>query len=359
MEQNRYYIRVSPESLLTDISQQTYSGVTFGVYSAMTSILSGGTNGDSLLTGLTIPLLFTQKFNDIGFYSPFDGFILQKDVVNNFVYSGNPSNNYELFLFNTSSQFKKFLQLASYSVNWGDGTNSTVSSQSPNYVSHIYPSTPSGYTITLTQTNPWGVTEVSQTIQTPLSGVTITNPQGNITFTPQGGNWSGIPLNYNYIFTGDSENTVQQQTSNNFTTTPFIVSGYTTSKLNELKLYGSVKFDPSVVVKKFGQDYGQVLSINPNYTSYTIDNVTYFDTPNGKTTFVLNSSGITSDMIIATGITKQEVLMNVVDSPEIQSEIFIQRGKNSAFEALQRIGEVDNIGDLVRYGYGFFKINEQ
>lgn len=359
MEQEQYYIKVSPESLLTNISQQTLSGVTFGVYSAMTALLSGGTNGDSLLTGLTIPILFTQKFNDIGFYSPFDGFILQKDVVNNFVYSGNPSSVYQLLLYNTSSQFKKFLQLSSYEVDWGDGTTNIITTTSPNAVSHTYPPTPSGYTVTLTQTNPWGITQVSQTVQSPFSGVTISNPQGNITFTPQGGNWSGIPLNYDFIFTGDSENVVSQQTSNNFTSVPFVVTGYTSSKLDELKLYGTVKYDPSVIVKKFGQDYGQVLSINPSYTSYTIDNVTYFDYANGKTVFVLNSSGLTSNMLVATGITKEEVLMNVVDSPEIQSEIFIQRGKNSAFEALQRIGEVDNLGDLVRYGYGFFKINEQ
>ena len=72
---------------------------------------------------------------------------------------------------------------------------------------------------------------------------------------------------------------------------------------------------------------------------------------------MVESSGITSNEIIATGITKQEVLLDFVMSPEIQSEIFIERGKNSAFEGLQRLGEVDNMGDLNSYGYGFFKFN--
>ena len=85
----------------------------------------------------------------------------------------------------------------------------------------------------------------------------------------------------------------------------------------------------------------------------------YFDYPNGKTTYIIESSGITSDMITAEPITKEEVLFGVVSSPEIQSQIFIDRGKNSAFEGIQRLGEVDNIGDLVSYGYGFFKIKEQ
>jgi hypothetical protein len=44
-------------------------------------------------------------------------------------------------------------------------------------------------------------------------------------------------------------------------------------------------------------------------------------------------------------------------APEIQSGVYIERGKYSGFEPLQRLGEVDNFGDLKRYGYGYFKIN--
>ena len=75
MNEEKYYIKISPESLKSDIFQKTYSGNTFGVYSAMTQVLSGGVNGNSLLTGLTIPIIFKQTFDDIGFYSGFDGFI--------------------------------------------------------------------------------------------------------------------------------------------------------------------------------------------------------------------------------------------------------------------------------------------
>ena len=53
-------------------------------------------------------------------------------------------------------------------------------------------------------------------------------------------------------------------------------------------------------------------------------------------------------------MTKDEALLNVVFQPDVQSNIFIERGKNSALERTERLGEVDNIGDLRRYGYGFF-----
>ena len=78
-----------------------------------------------------------------------------------------------------------------------------------------------------------------------------------------------------------------------------------------------------------------------------------------KLLIFIESNGITDNTVVAEPITKEEVLFGVVSSPEIQSQIFIDRGKNSAFEGIQRLGEVDNIGDLVSYGYGFFKIKEQ
>jgi|TARA_R110000868_G_scaffold216_10_gene2097 hypothetical protein len=355
MNEEKYYIKISPESLKSDIVEETLSGVTFGVYSAMTQILSGGTDGSSLLTGLTVPIVFNQTFDDMGFYSTFDGFLLQKDVVSNFIISGDPQNQFVVKLYNTSDQLKKFLKLSTYVINWGDGTVEPFTAIYPDFMEHTYPPLSSTYSVTLTQKNPWGVTNIIKKITIPNELVTINNPMGEITFTPQGGNWANIPINYDFIFTGDSENTVSAQTSNQ----TFIITGYTSSQLTNLKLYGPTKYNTSVVVKRNNENYGRVTEITDSYTAYTIQNVDYYDYTNGKTLFVLESSGITDNMIVADPITKEEVLFGVVSSPEIQSQIFIDRGKNSAFEGIQRLGEVDNIGDLVSYGYGFFKIKEQ
>jgi hypothetical protein len=48
--------------------------------------------------------------------------------------------------------------------------------------------------------------------------------------------------------------------------------------------------------------------------------------------------------------------LNVAFEPEIQSNVFIERGKNSGLERIMRLGEIDNIGDLQKYGYGFFNV---
>ncbi len=65
MDEIRYSIVVSPENLKSDIFTETYSSDhgtnIFGIFSGMSYVLSGGTNGQSLLTGLTIPIFFTQK----------------------------------------------------------------------------------------------------------------------------------------------------------------------------------------------------------------------------------------------------------------------------------------------------------
>ena len=87
------------------------------------------------------------------------------------------------------------------------------------------------------------------------------------------------------------------------------------------------------------------------------NDINYVDFNNGKTLFLVNSSGLTTNDIVVSAITKDEILLDFVMDPEIQSDVFVERGKYSAVEGLQRLGEVDNLGDLIRYGYGYFKIN--
>ena len=84
---DRYNIIISPETIKGDISTITYSGTQVGYYKSMQTVLSSGPNGTSTLTGLTIPILLRQTTIDSGYFTPFDVNILQKDVVNNFIFS--------------------------------------------------------------------------------------------------------------------------------------------------------------------------------------------------------------------------------------------------------------------------------
>jgi hypothetical protein len=362
-----YRFIVSPETIKGDLFKVNYQGVEVGVYSAMTKVVSSGPNGSSLLTGLTVNVLLTQSAHDVGYYTPFDGAVLQKDVVSNFIFSATTGDPYTYYVYNTSNEFQKFLELSQYTLDWGDGSSiQIIDTFTPNNLSHTYPSSDSGYTITLKQTNPWGVTDVSKVVKTPFENVKIFNPKGVAFFTPKGGSWSATPISYDYIFSGDAVNVVSAQTSNNFTTVPFVVSGLTKSRINELKLYGTRPpveplFNPyfqiGTPVIANGQIWGSITNCDTGiFTAYTIQNVEYYDYADGTTIFFEQSSGFTDANLTAVPITKLESLLKVYDQPQIQTDVFIERGKNSAYERILRLGEVDNLGDLLNYGYGFFNV---
>jgi hypothetical protein len=364
-----YKIIVSPQTILGDVFlvnlkgenvPNDYDGETVGVYSGMSQVLSAGPNGSSLLRGLTVPILLRQTAVDAGYYTPFDGAVLQKDVVTNFIFSSTTNNPYRYQVFNTSSEFQKFLDLSTYTIDWGDGSSKDpITNYTPNSISHTYPTANKTYTITLEQANPWGIVKVSKTITTPYSNIIPNNPNGEAFFIPSGGNWVNTPISYDYIFSGDAVNEVQAQTSINYVVTPFTISGYTKSNITELELYGSVKYRLNYPVFKNGVEWGSICGITNDYTAYTVNNVNYYDFNDGTTIFFEESSGFTENNLTQVPITKEQVLLKSVDQPQIQSSIFIERGKNSAYERIQRLGEVDNLGDMINYGYGFFNITKK
>ena len=354
-----YNFIVSPENIERDLSVVNSNGISVGVYSGMSQIVSGNTYGTSLLTGLTVNILLTESAVDAGYYTPFDGAVMQKDVVSNFIFSSTTSDPYRVYVYNTSSEFQKFLDLSKYVINWGDGSQlQAVTAYTPSSISHVYPSANKTYTITLSQTNPWGVVKVEKNVTFPYSAVTIYNQQGTAYFTPAGGNWFGTPVSYDYIFSGDAVNVVSAQTTNNVEQVPFIVSGLTTSRVTELALYGSPKYQVGVPVIKNGEIWGAITNISAIYTAYTITGINFYDYADGTSIFFQESSGFTDSNLTAVPITKLESLLKVMDQPQIQTDVFLERGKNSAYERVQRLGEIDNLGDLLNYGYGFFNVQK-
>jgi hypothetical protein len=388
MTERTYHYRISPEVISNDLFLKNFSigfttnieqdeccsittptttrnnlGYTF-VYSSMTQILSGGTNGSSLLTGLTIPIFLTENTVDVGYYSVFDGIVGQQDVVTNFIFTGSTNEPYKCTLYNTSDvEFKKFLSFAEYRLDWGDGTIEILDPLITEY-QHIY-GINGTYIITLNGQGPWGENVVKKTINIPFTDNIISNPNGEAYFIPLGGNWSGIPISYEYIYSADSICDIDLQVSSNYTTVPFIVSGITNSRLPDLQVYGKKvelfqgKYLTDVMVTGTSGTIGIVYSppLGSTYIPYMIDGIDYYDYDD-FTLFFVQSSGITEDMIICSALTKNEVLLNVISETQIETDIYVERGKNSALEKVQRLGEVDNIGDLNKYGYKFFTVKK-
>lgn len=389
--EEKYYIKISPENVIGDLINVVYTANSYvitaitgnccfisvipkgvkietgstSVYS-MRKVLSAGPNGSSLFTGLTIPILIRQNNIDIGYYSVFDGAILQKNVVTNFVFSSDTRTPFKYFIYNTSEKDStNFLSSSEYRVNWGDGTEEDISNFTPNSHDHIYVNS-GKYVITLKQKTPWGLNTISKTISVPYIQTTIDDPFGEAFFTPNHGSWSATPISYKYIYPYDSDNLISNQITSNFINVPISISGFTKSRIEELKLYGPTKYEVGRIVKKNGIDFGQILVMDPisngvreRFTGYTIEGCDYLDFPDGTTVYLFDTSGLTIDWMVQSAMTKDEALMNVIFDPEIQSDVYIERGKNSALERIERLGEVDNVGDLENYGYGFFNFSVQ
>lgn len=334
-----YKIKISPESLSSIVKEITYSGNTFGVYTGMTSLLTSGVNGASSLTGLTIPILLTQDCVDIGYYSEFDGAIQQKETGLNYVFSAN--SEYEYCIYNTSI-LSSYTKGSEYEIYWGD--NSKVEPMIGVKSCHIYPKTNAKYVIKLTQKNNFGTNIISKTITIPFNKDKVSdNPNGTIEF---------IPISYDYIFTGDTGMDIDDYTYDSVVT----ITGYTKSNLIELSLYGEKPYKPGVDVSKDDSVYGRVTDINNSFTAYTIQDIKYVDYPFGVTTFEAKSKGLTKDTIKLVPITKNEALLKSVDEVQIFSNVFVERGKNSGYEKVQRLGEVKTLQDMEKYGYGYFKL---
>jgi len=392
MEDRQYYIKISPEVLQNKFKNVIYTGDSYNeehyyeiccdiytsgvtkyytgmttVYLTMEQILTGGTNGASLLTDLSVPIMLTETVTDFGYYSVFDGAIYQKDIMTNFLFTPDINNPMSCKFYNTSEiDLYPFLKDYVYTVDWGDGT--PTETVTPNMV-HTY--TDNGeFVITMSGTSLGVINVIKKTITIPFNPVTITDPKGVAHFSPINGSWSATPISYDYIFAGDEKCDENIHSSDVFTTLPFIVSGYTNSTINDLQCFGPAntlyagKFKLDEEVKIGDGIYGTVWTPNPNevYTAYTINDIDYYDYPTNigdseySTLFIVRSSGLTYSELVCSGLTKNEALINAIDEPEIQSDIFVERGQYSAFESIQRLNEVDNMGSLLKYGYGFFSI---
>ena len=60
-----------------------------------------------------------------------------------------------------------------------------------------------------------------------------------------------------------------------------------------------------------------------------------------------------------TDLTKEELDLGIVFPHEINNDVFIDRGINSVLENQIKLSEIKNLGQLERYGNGFFNVKNQ
>jgi hypothetical protein len=175
----------------------------------------------------------------------------------------------------------------------------------------------------------------------------------------------------------------------------FRISGYTDSKIEDLRSYNSsnpfqVGFDmeradyynyvnqlvkgvsrihsigePKIYVFDTPSDanLGQPSQVNGikyiEYSGETIQRLNNINTSIKLTQFSYVCEGINMTNSSLSAIRKEEYLFGVIFPPEVKSEVFIERGITSVMDKHLRLSEVKDLSQLARYGNGFYKLNKQ
>jgi hypothetical protein len=322
-----------------------------------------GNLGSSGNTTFQLPIYLEEKFDNLGVMVDFDGNVEQMEQFCNFTYSG---YNQTIYIYNTiNSERLKTIVDSKYTIDWGDGNTGTTNMPSISEISlpnssHIYGDSITGTTITITVKSAWGTDTVRRFITLPYKPNYGWYPSGDTKHTQFGELCFKVPYSNTGTTTGITQ--TQQYLFNYRDTTgktepaniSFMAVGK--SRLNEFKKYGN------------GGGYSIVLSYETtelgNYTGYTIDGLTYFDYSGGYTHITGTTSGTTdfpyvNEQVYKGMLTRNEILIGFIDEPQIYSDIFVERGKQSIIERNLRLGEIDNMGELEIYGGGYFKVKKQ
>lgn len=305
-----------------------------------------------------LPIYLEEKIDNMGVMSVFDGEIEQMNQYSNFSYSG---YNYTMTIYNTvNTNNLKTLVDSVFTINWGDGfisglTMPTISTTTLPYITHTYSSTPREITIEITIESPWNVESIKKSINLPFVNDYGWYPPGGTNF---GTLIYDVPSYELTDTTSITQDYLYDYRNITGTTEPTLVSfmGIGKSRLEQYRKYGTGNtFSIPTVTGT------TTLGI---YTGYTIDGLSYFDYSDGTTYITGTTSGTTevpyiNEEVYNGMLTREEFLIGFIDEPEIYSDIFIERGKQSVIERNIRLGEIDNVGELEIYGGGFFKVKKQ
>lgn len=234
-----------------------------------------------------------------------------------------------------------------FTISWGDGTPDeevpmpTVYDANLPFATHAYLLN-GDYEVEITVDSPWKVDKLKRIITIPLEEYSFPSDLGTLTFTVPYSN-PAIVETQDYLqdyreLTGATEDA------------PVSFLGIGKSRIDEFQLYGSSSYSG---VTEYYTDQGDLV------TGYTIDGLYYIDYSDGYTHITGSTASYYQDEIYQGMITRDEHLIGFLDTPQISSDIFVERGKQGVMEKNLRLGEIESTGELDIYGSGFFKIRKQ
>jgi len=298
----------------------------------------------------TFPIVLEQTVDNVGLYTPTDGGIGQLDTICNFVLLTNALNTTVILKDGMNTDKYSFLKGLTYVIYWGDGNSETFSVDG---ISHTHTYDVSDTTlpieVTMLFTTPWGNHREVKTINIPSTDTVIFNPAIR---TPE--------------FLGYDTNVVTY-----INTSGVIICNGVQSRLTEMKKYGTFTYTTNITDSEGMLGIKGISEITGSIITYFIDRIKYMDdSDTGNTTISLYPELFTNGDIFngveyinemlnieMEPVVHQEVFHGITGDIEIQSDIFIERGKQAPFEFYYKMGEISNMKELEQNGNKFFTIN--
>ena len=66
--------------------------------------------------------------------------------------------------------------------------------------------------------------------------------------------------------------------------------------------------------------------------------------------------GLNETNVSLSALAKEEYLFGIISPPEVKSDVFIDRSVMSIMDMHLRLSEIKNLGELTRYGNGYYNI---
>jgi len=294
---------------------------------------------------LSLPIHLVSDTTNVGLYTPTDGGIGHIDTVCNFTMA--PNGLVLTIKDGMDLENNRFVRGLTYVVQWGDGNSDEYDiNNEPN--THTY-QTNGEYIVTITITTPWGRHINSKTLILPQ----VTSDTLNVSYALPNGDVIDSDL-------------IQ------YTNTSGVITMFTTnSRLSELKRYGNSQLTATITDTEGMSGVNGISQVAGNVYTYYIDRLKYMDdTETGITTVSIYPNSFTSGDVFdgieyinemlevdERPVVHQEVFHGITGNIDIQSDIFIDRGKHAPFEFFYKLGEVSNMKELENNGNKFFVVN--
>jgi len=116
-------------------------------------------------------------------------------------------------------------------------------------------------------------------------------------------------------------------------------------------------------VTKLGTAFTYVFGADKNDINIGTENqkngLLYTDFSGANTTISYIGEGWNETNITLSALTKEEYLFGIISKPEVESDVFIDRGITTIFEKHLKMSEITNLDELSRYGRGYFNLIKQ